>query len=67
MQRSTQVVCRAVEGRTHGARLILQAVKYTIDGDRERVELVTRAGVGTPERPHPPQMMHIEKQVPRCG
>jgi hypothetical protein len=33
--------------------------------DAARREIVTLAGLGTPERPHPPQTAHIEEQVPR--
>jgi len=30
-------------------------------------EIVTLAGLGTPEKPHPLQMAYIEEQVPQCG
>ena len=30
-------------------------------------KIVTLAGLGTPERPHPLQTAYIEEQVPQCG
>ena len=30
-------------------------------------QVVTLAGLGTPERPHPLQAAYIEEQVPQCG
>ena len=33
-------------------------------GDRA---IVTLAGLGTPERPHPLQTAYVEEQVPQCG
>ena len=30
-------------------------------------EIVTLAGLGTPEKPHPLQTAYIEEQVPQCG
>jgi nicotinate dehydrogenase subunit A len=30
-------------------------------------KIVTLAGLGTPERPHPIQKAYVEEQVPQCG
>ena len=30
-------------------------------------KIVTLAGIGTPEKPHPLQIAYIEEQVPQCG
>jgi nicotinate dehydrogenase subunit A len=30
-------------------------------------KVVTLAGLGTPEKPHPIQTAHVEEQVPQCG
>ena len=30
-------------------------------------KVVTLAGLGTPEKPHPLQTAYIEEQVPQCG
>src|SRR6202011_5852282 len=30
-------------------------------------KVVTLAGLGTPEKPHPVQQAYIEEQVPQCG
>ena len=30
-------------------------------------KIVTLAGLGTPERPHPLQTAYVEEQVPQCG
>jgi nicotinate dehydrogenase subunit A len=30
-------------------------------------EIVTLAGLGTPEKPHPLQAAYVEEQVPQCG
>ena len=30
-------------------------------------EIVTLAGIGTPEHPHPIQQAYIDEQVPQCG
>jgi nicotinate dehydrogenase subunit A len=30
-------------------------------------EVVTLAGLGTPEKPHPIQKAYVEEQVPQCG
>jgi nicotinate dehydrogenase subunit A len=30
-------------------------------------QIVTLAGLGTPEKPHPLQIAYIEEQVPQCG
>ena len=30
-------------------------------------KIVTLAGLGTPEKPHPLQTAYIEEQVPQCG
>ena len=35
-------------------------------GGRRR-EVVTLAGLGTPENPHPLQTAYVEEQVPQCG
>jgi len=32
-----------------------------------KAEIVTLAGLGTPEKPHPLQTAYIEEQVPQCG
>ncbi len=32
-----------------------------------QAEVVTLAGLGTPEKPHPLQTAYIEEQVPQCG
>ena len=32
-----------------------------------RCKIVTLAGLGTPEKPHPLQTAYIEEQVPQCG
>ena len=32
-----------------------------------QAEIVTLAGLGTPEKPHPLQTAYIEEQVPQCG
>ena len=29
--------------------------------------MVTLAGLGTPEKPHPIQQAYVEEQVPQCG
>src|SRR5215510_6684065 len=31
------------------------------------VQVVTLAGLGTPEKPHPIQKAYVEEQVPQCG
>ena len=31
------------------------------------VKVVTLAGLGTPEKPHPIQTAYVEEQVPQCG
>ena len=33
----------------------------------EGKEVVTLAGLGTPERPHPVQQAYLDEQVPQCG
>ncbi len=35
--------------------------------DAEGHKVVTLAGLGTPEKPHPLQTAYIEEQVPQCG
>jgi aerobic-type carbon monoxide dehydrogenase small subunit (CoxS/CutS family) len=30
-------------------------------------KVVTMAGLGTPEKPHPIQAAYVEEQVPQCG
>jgi aerobic-type carbon monoxide dehydrogenase small subunit (CoxS/CutS family) len=30
-------------------------------------KVVTLAGLGTPEKPHPLQKAYVEEQVPQCG
>ena len=32
-----------------------------------RSKVVTLAGLGTPEKPHPVQKAYVEEQVPQCG
>ncbi len=32
-----------------------------------KAEIVTLAGLGTPEKPHPLQTAYVEEQVPQCG
>src|SRR5437762_9882185 len=32
-----------------------------------RSKVVTLAGLGTPEKPHPIQKAYVEEQVPQCG
>ena len=32
-----------------------------------QAEIVTLAGLGTPEKPHPLQTAYVEEQVPQCG
>ena len=34
---------------------------------RRTAKIVTLAGLGTPEKPHPLQTAYIEEQVPQCG
>ena len=36
-------------------------------GDAVDRKIVTLAGLGTPEKPHPLQTAYIEEQVPQCG
>jgi len=36
-------------------------------GDAVDHKIVTLAGLGTPEKPHPLQTAYIEEQVPQCG
>ena len=36
-------------------------------GDAVDRKIVTLAGLGTPEKPHPLQRAYIEEQVPQCG
>jgi nicotinate dehydrogenase subunit A len=36
-------------------------------GDAAGKKIVTLAGLGTPEKPHPLQTAYIEEQVPQCG
>ena len=39
----------------------------TAVSDAEGKKVVTLAGLGTPEKPHPLQTAYIEEQVPQCG
>ena len=32
-----------------------------------QAKIVTLAGLGTPEKPHPLQTAYVEEQVPQCG
>jgi aerobic-type carbon monoxide dehydrogenase small subunit (CoxS/CutS family) len=34
---------------------------------RRNAKVVTLAGLGTPEKPHPLQTAYVEEQVPQCG
>jgi len=42
-----------------------EAVLVAIDVGTSKV--VTLAGLGTPEKPHPIQKAYVEEQVPQCG
>jgi nicotinate dehydrogenase subunit A len=39
----------------------------TAVSDAAAGKIVTLAGLGTPERPHPVQQAYVEEQVPQCG
>ncbi len=51
---------RAIDGQpTRSCVTPLSAV-----GD---AKIMTLAGIGTPEKPHPMQTAYVEEQVPQCG
>jgi nicotinate dehydrogenase subunit A len=39
----------------------------TAVSDAAEGKIVTLAGLGTPEKPHPVQQAYVEEQVPQCG